>query len=177
MAKAFTLISTVTIGSGGSSSIDFTSIPSTYTDLVLEYSLRTTLTGGPFHFDDCAIRLNGDTGANYNSFFSRVRENALATYGSTSSTLLPLYEASAADASSNTFGNGQAYIPNYTSSKYKSVGIEGGSESNTSTQVQIGFISGLWKNTSAVSSIKLYSQNGTNFVQYSSASLYGIKNS
>jgi hypothetical protein len=174
MAKAFELITTVTVGSGGSSSIDFTSIPGTYTDLLVAYSLRCTLSGGPYYFGDGAARINNDSGANYNRFVSRAREGSSATFGSTG-TFLPLYETTAADASANTFGIGQLYIANYTSSKYKSVGIEGGSETQNNTQVQMGFGAGLWKSASAVTSIKLYEQNGTNFVQNSSASLYGIK--
>jgi hypothetical protein len=117
MAKAFELVQTVTVGSGGSSSIDFKSIPGTYTDLLVAYSLRCTLTGGPFYFGDCAVRLNDDTGSNYNRFVSRAREGSSATFGSTG-TFIALYEATAADASANTFGIGQLYIANYTSSKY-----------------------------------------------------------
>jgi hypothetical protein len=177
MAKAFELITTVTVGAGGQSSIDFTSISNGYTDLFVVFSLRTTLTGGPYHFDDCAIRFNGDTGNNYNRVVNRAREGGVASGSTISGNLIALYEASAADATANTFGSGQAYIADYASTAYKSVSIMGASESNNQTQVQFGFISGLWKSTSAITSIKLYSQNGTNFVQHSSASLYGIKKS
>lgn len=177
MAKAFELITTVTVGSGGASSIDFTSIPSTYTDLYVEYSLRVTLSGGPYYFSDCGLRFNGDTGANYNNLNLRAREGSVGSGGSTTSTLISLYEASAGNATANSFGNGSFYITGYSSSNYKPVSLDGGSETNNATQVQLGFVSGLWKSTSAITSIKLYDQNATNFVQYSSASLYGIKNS
>ena len=40
MATTYTLISSVTVGSGGAANIEFTSIPSTYTDLLLKYYLR-----------------------------------------------------------------------------------------------------------------------------------------
>ena len=46
MANTFQLISSTTVGAGGASSIDFTSIPSTYTDLVIKWSGRLTSTGG-----------------------------------------------------------------------------------------------------------------------------------
>jgi hypothetical protein len=175
MAKAFELINTINVGAGGSASIDFTSIPSTYTDLFVEFSLRTTLSGGPFHFDDCGLRLNNDTGSNYSATLLRSREGSLVVGAGYSNTMIPLYEASAGDATANVFGNGHVYIANYTSSRYKTLSIDGGSESNNATQVQQGFVAGLWRSSSAVTSIKLYSQNGQNFVQYSSASLYGIK--
>ena len=45
MADTYTLISSVTVGAGGASSIDFTSIPATYTDLLVKFSLRTDFNG------------------------------------------------------------------------------------------------------------------------------------
>lgn len=175
MAKSFELISTVTVGAGGASSIDFTSIPGTYTDLFVNFSLRTTLSGGPYHFDDCAVRFNGDTGSNYNRLVLRAREGSVGSGATLSGTFVALYEASANDATSNSFGNGRMYINNYTGSNHKAVNIDGGSETNNTTLVQVGYVAGTWKSASAITSIKLYSQNAANFVQYSSASLYGIK--
>lgn len=177
MPSTYSLIASSTVGSGGASSIDFTNIPSGYVDLVVKYSLRCTLSGGPFYFGDCAVRFNTDTSSNYNNLVMRARENAVESLGSSSSTFIALYEASAGNATANAFGSGQLYISKYTSSDNKSVSIDGASESNGSTQVQFGTISGLWRNSSAVTSIKLYEQNGTNFVQHSSAYLYGINNS
>jgi len=175
MPIPYELISTSTVGATAVSSIDFTSISSTYTDLLVVHSLRTTLTGGPYHFDDCALRFNGDTGNNYNRLVLRTREGSTGSGQNISSSFIVLYESDAADATANSFGSGQVYITNYASAEHKSVDVMGGSESNNATQVQYGFASGLWKSTSAITSIKLYSQNGANFVQYSSASLYGIK--
>ena len=45
MAKVFKALSTVTVGAGGAASIDFTSIPSTYTDLQILCSLKTSYSG------------------------------------------------------------------------------------------------------------------------------------
>ena len=41
MPVTYQKIASVTVGSGGAASIDFTSIPSTYTDLALYHSLRS----------------------------------------------------------------------------------------------------------------------------------------
>jgi hypothetical protein len=174
MPNTLTLISSSTVGAGGASNIEFTSIPATYTDLLVLYSLRTTLAGGPFYFDDCAIRVNGDTGANYSIVNARGRQNATASFSSSTATLIPIYEASGGDATTNAFGIGKIYIHNYAGSTKKAMGIDGASETNNATEVQLGIISGVWNNTSAITSIRLYSQNGTNFVQHSSAYLYGI---
>jgi len=42
MAVTHKLIQTITVGSGGAASIDFTSIPATYTDLIFYFSTRST---------------------------------------------------------------------------------------------------------------------------------------
>jgi hypothetical protein len=174
MPNTLTLISSSTVGAGGASNIEFTSIPATYTDLLVLYSLRTTLAGGPFYFDDCAMRLNGDTGSNYSVALARGRQGATASFATSTNTLIPVYEASAGDATTNAFGIGKIYIHDYAGSTKKSMSVDGASETNSATEVQLGIIAGMWNNTSAVTTIRLYSQNGTNFVQHSSAYLYGI---
>lgn len=176
MANTYTLISSVTVSSNVAS-IDFASIPATFTDLKVVYSLRSNLSGGPFYFDDLAVRLNADTGSNYSRLTFRAREGSMASNKTTPTTFMDLYSLNAANATSNTFSNGEFYISNYASSNYKSLSSDGVSEHNTANDVQLGFAAGLWSSASAVTSIKLYSQNASNFVQYSTAYLYGIKNS
>ena len=62
MPSTYELIASYTVGAGGAASIDFTSIPATYTDLVLKLSSRTA-TGGA---NDVYIQFNTDsTSANY----------------------------------------------------------------------------------------------------------------
>ena len=51
MANTFEQITTVTVGSGGASSIDFTSIPQTYTDLVIKTSARNTSTSTTMYLE------------------------------------------------------------------------------------------------------------------------------
>ena len=62
MPDTFIKIASVTVGSGGASSIDFTSIPSTYTDLVVVHSLRGT---NAAVYQQARIQFNGDTASNY----------------------------------------------------------------------------------------------------------------
>jgi hypothetical protein len=177
MAKSYELISSYTVGATSVSSIDLTSIPDTFTDLKVVYSLRSNLSGGPYYFDDLAVRLNGDTGSNYSRLTFRTRENGIASNKTSPTTFMDLYSLNAANATSNTYSSGEFYIPNYASSNYKSLTCDGVSETNSANDVQAGFTAGVWNSTSAVTSIKLYSQNATNFVQYSSAYLYGINKS
>ena len=172
----FVKIASVSLSSAASS-IDFTSIPATYTDLQVMYSLRTSLTGGPYQYDDLGVRLNTDTGSNYSRLTLVSRQGTIGSNKTSPTSFMDAYATDATDATANIFGNGYFYIPNYAGSSYKTLSSDGVTENNSASDVITGFSAGLWSSTSAVTSIKIYSQNGTNFVQYSTATLYGISNS
>jgi hypothetical protein len=84
-----------------------------------------------------------------------------------------------ATTSGNTsiWGVGTFYIPNYAGSNNKSVSADNAREANQATDTYLVMDAGLWSNTSAITSIKIAPRVGPNFVQYSTAYLYGIKNS
>jgi hypothetical protein len=175
MANTFVKIATVTVGAGGASSVDFTSIPATYTDLCLKLSLRTNRAS--LGVDTIYLEFNGSAGTAYSVRFLSGNGTSPSS-GSTSAAANIAYAALAdgAGATANTFGNCDIYIPNYAGSSFKSVSSDSVNEDNTSL-AYAWFNAGLWANTSAITSIKFVSQNSANFVQYSSAILYGIKNS
>lgn len=178
MPATFTQIGVAqVVTSSSQASIDFVSIPNTFTDLVVRYSLRTTLAGGPFYFDDMAMRFNNDSGSNYSRSLIRARQGAVGVFSSTNSTFFPFFEANAGNATASTFGNGEMWISNYATSDFKGLRIDGGSETQNSTEVVTGIISGCYKSTSPITSIKIYSQNGMNIVQNSTAYLYGVSKS
>ena len=164
MANTYKLISSVTVGSGGAADIEFTSIPATYTDLLLKISLRgsfatlgdnITLT-----INNSAIGTPKTVGGNGASAFSN--SDAFVYTGST--------------ATASTFGNGEFYIPNYTSSNNKSISADAVSENNATTAYAF-LTAALWSNSSAITSIKLVPQGSAGtWVQYSTAYLYGISN-
>ncbi len=81
--------------------------------------------------------------------------------------------ANGANATSNTFANAELYIPNYTSSNYKSASTDSVTENNATSALAI-MTAGLWSNTAAITSITLTPDSATNFVQYSTFSLYGL---
>ena len=176
MADTCTLISTVSVGVGGAASIDFTSIPQTYTDLLLVFSLRGDANGAG------GIRATNEW--KFNSSSSGYTSRWL--YGipgivSSSATSTETYAYggyfNSSSATANAFGSGQMYIPNYTGSQYKTWSIDGVSESHdTSTGLSLG--TGVWSNSSAITSITLLGDYASgNMAQYSTASLYGIKKS
>lgn len=171
MATTFELISSVTVGSGGAASIDFTSIPATFTDLCLKASVRSTLTG---NIGNLIITVNGGTTSG--SKRSLIGDGSSASSNSDT----PIYAEvlTQAGATSNTFSNVEIYVPNYANaSAYKSLSIDGVSENNA-TQSYASFTAGLYSANTAITSLGI-KPNGSPtylFVQYSTAYLYGVKN-
>jgi hypothetical protein len=164
-------ISTVTVGSGGAASIDFTGIPQTYTDLILKISARSTSSSG-----DCRIELNGSGGTAYSGRVLYGDGSAAASASNTGAALMS-WGAGAINRStttSSTFANTDVYIPNYTSSNNKSVSTDS-VEENNATQAYSQLAASLWANSAPITSIKLTPSGSGNFVQYSSATLYGIR--
>jgi len=174
MATTYTLISSVTVGSGGAATIEFTSIPATYTDLAIKMSGRgTTNVGGTDHWRDISIGFNG-AGSNV-SITNRQLYGLGNSAGSTTSTTPSAGAITGNDATVSTFSNSDIYIPNYTSSNNKSYSIDIVTEDNQ-TRSLVVLIAGLWSNTAAITSVTFYPASG-NFAQYSTAYLYGISSS
>jgi hypothetical protein len=173
MPTTFTKIASVTVGSGGASSIDFTSIPSTYTDLVVKLSARRSQA-----YADTYLRFNNDSGANYS--WRQVRGDGSSTSSASGSAQTYALSGNGADRSTytaNTFGSIEIYVPNYAGSNAKSFSVDSVNENNA-TQADAMLLAGLWSGTSAINRVTLYPDIGYgDFVQYSTATLYGIKNS
>ena len=169
MANTFVKIASVNVGAGGSANIEFTSIPSTYTDLTIMLSGRTSFTGTIFRFG--TIQFNNLT---TNLSTRNIYTTTANQIASDTATEIYFWNNSASSIAS-TFNNTQFYISNYADSINKLVSIDDVVEENGTTWLN-GLVSGLWSNTSAITSIQLVS-NGGNFVQHSTATLYGIKNS
>ena len=172
MATANTFVqigSTVTV-STAVATISFTSIPATYTDLVLKVSLRTDRSNTN---DSCSIYFNSDTTAANYSFKTLYGDGTSAASNSGSTYIGALAYISAASATANTFGNTEFYIPNYAGSTQKSVSVDSVGENNaTANLYNLGGYA--WTGTAAITGITIVTANGPNFVQYSTASLYGI---
>ncbi len=167
MPNTFELIASSTVGSGGAANIDFTSIPSTYTDLVVLVSARSVRAQTQ---DGMNIKFNSST----TSFTGRY----LATIGTTPQSGTFTNGAGsipAANATASTFSSHFIYIPNYAGSSNKSYSIDSVRENNSTTVFELDLIAGLWSNSSAITSIGFYNDNA-NFAQHSTAYLYGVKN-
>lgn len=167
MVTTYTLIDKTTLGSS-QSSITFSSIPNTWTDLLVLCSIRGSVDG-----DGIYIRFNGSS--------SGYASKMLTGSGSSVSSQTPGQTDKGAvgyttTVTSNTFGNLSIYVPNYLSSNYKSYSFDGIQEANQSSPVygQIGC--SLWSNTAEITSLTVLTDVGT-LQANSSFYLYGIKNS
>jgi hypothetical protein len=169
MATTYTLIASSTVGSGGAANIEFTSIPNTYTDLLVKLSLRTVGTGSPYLY------------CRFNASSTGYSNRRLIGDGSAVSSSTPADAyiiggiCNSSDQTSNTFSSHDIYIPNYASNNYKSVSVDAVTENNA-TAARAILLASLWSNTSTITSMKFTEEAAGNFAQYSTAYLYGISN-
>lgn len=162
-----TLISTATVGVGGAATIDFTSIPQTYTDLQLVWSTRDTRAAWD---SNGYITFNGSSSgyASKNLDGTGSTAESLSNIGGTTY----LWFFNNGTLTTNTFGNSSMYIPNYTSSSSKFASSDQITE-NTAINAYQSIFSYSWSGTSAITSITITAGNNP-FIQNSTASLYGI---
>ena len=172
MANTYVAISTVTVGSGGAANISFTSITSDYTDLLIKTSFRST---------DTSFAEGRYANISFNSSTSNFTVRILEAYngnnvisGTTPARTIATFGGSSGTVS--TFSNGEIYIPNYKTSNYKSYSVDTASEQNSTTHNDLQLIGGLWSDTAAITSITM-TPDSSNFAQYTTATLYGIKSS
>lgn len=168
---SMSLIATTTIGSN-TAAVTLSSIPATYTDLMVRIYAKNDGTGqGNYN-----ITLNGVTATDYS--FSYMR--AYTTGGpdgniqTNQSSFLGGWFSGSTNA--NLYSNTEVYIPAYTSSMYKVIYVSNTSEANSSGTGDwyMGTVAASFRNTSAVSSITF---SFTNTAPGSVFYLYGIKNS
>jgi hypothetical protein len=174
MPNNFVLLERIELNASAAS-VTFANIPQTgYTDLVLKVSGRDDRSSQPN--GDFAIQVGYNGTINTGSIYSQRRiygTGAAAGSDSTSSTSLPLGMLNSSTSTASTFGNNEVYIPNYTSSNFKSVSCDGVSENNATTAFAI-MNAGLISTTNPITDIKIVSYLGTNLLQYSTFSLYGL---
>lgn len=162
----FESIATVDVGSGGSSTITFSSIPSTFKHLQVRYITRDS------NGQHLSFKANNDSGSNYG--FHRVSGNgssasALASTGRTDMVI----NQSGTSTTASIFNAGVIDILDYANtSKYKTIRTLNGVDYNGSGYVEL--ISNLWSSTSAISTLTFSPFVGT-FSQYTQLALYGIK--
>lgn len=172
--SGYDALATVTVPSGGLASVTFAGIPTGYKHLQIRILGRTTATGNRTH---TFLQFNGDTTSNYRwhglaaspTGVSGEEAGSLVSAIRLGSSNLPM-----GDASSNVFGVSIADILDYNNANKNKVTRAIAGQDQNSSNSRISFVSGLWLNTSAVTSIKVY-PDGANWAEYSSIALYGVK--
>lgn len=166
MAENYILLETIAL-TQNAASVTFDNIPQTgYTDLKIVFSARVNTTNDLF-----ILGFNGSTTGYSNRWIYGNGSSASSGNNGSYTQLISWVDTS--DNTASTFGNAEVYIPNYTSSNYKSYSADFVTENNA-TGAEAGFMASLWSNTAAITSIKLESIIGSNLFAGSTFSLYGI---
>lgn len=156
--------------------VSFTSIPNTYTDLVLRMNARTDLGSNN---SDITIRYNSNSATDYSGTW--IYANTSSTgFRTTNSTVYRCYIMGSGDSdTASVFALSEIYISQYTSTANKATWAFGNPENMSGANWAVSSNAGLYRQASAISSITIYpvSLSGSNFVTNSTFYLYGIKNS
>ena len=173
LGGSYDAIGTAVVGSGGQSSVTFSSIPSTYKHLQIRGFSKSNRA---VYVEDLAVRFNSDTATNYSSH-RLYGDGASATADAESTrNRMNIGQISGGSATySSGFGGLVMDVLDYTSvNKAKTIRCLSGYDDNGRGFIQ--FASGAWYNSStAVSSITLLPLFGTTISEYSQFDLYGIK--
>jgi len=172
MASTYEKIATTTLGSA-TATITFSSISGSYTDLILVSFVRDTRTET---YAYPALRFNSDTGSNYSRTALYGDGSSAASNRASNQTSLIYCEAAGASQASGNYAPIITHIQNYSNTTtYKTMlsrmnNVPGTGGFNT------GAIVGLWRSTSAITSITILGDVGasTNLASGSTFTLYGI---
>lgn len=160
MARTYEPIASQTLGSD-SSSVTFSDIPGTYTDLVLVCSIKRTSAN-----QNVRLRYNSDSASNYSTTFLEGTGSAAASGRQTSATHMPIDYSTSTSA----FAVSVTQIMSYANTNVNKTFVNRAGESGTSVVVHCG----LWRSTAAITSVNLSTGTGS-MATGSTFSLYGIK--
>jgi len=162
-ASNYESITTVTVGSGGSSSITFSSIPSTYKHLQIRGISRSTASSG-----DVGMQVNGSTNITRRHLLYGTGSSSV----STSDTFNSFYiQPVSSDTASVFAGFVTDILDANSTTKFKTIRTFNGYDTNGGGLILL--ISTLLQTTSAISSITI-TPASANLAEYSSFALYGI---
>ena len=168
--STYTPIATVT-STGSTATVSFTSISSTYTDLFIAISARSSQA---INTSNMYVQFNSDTGANYSS--TRITGDGSTTISQrdANTDYPPIGNIPGNNTAASTFGDVYININNYANAnKRKAYLCRSGAATSTSGKVWIS--AGLWRNTAAITSVQIVCDGISNFSSGSTFTLYGIK--
>jgi hypothetical protein len=171
MPTTYTLISS-TVVTGSTYSITFSSIPQTYTDLVIKTSVRF-----PVNASSMELYFNSDQTSFYSTTAARGAAAAASSFRNSDSVNLTGYTYAGMVPSTytaDTFSSGEWYIPSYTGALSRQSYMMTCTENN-STVTNLVSSANLWRKSDAITSINIVQNFGYFLVSGSSFYLYGIK--
>lgn len=171
MPSSRILIASNTLTSSAAS-VTFSSIPSTYTDLVVRYSAR-----GATNIDTVTMRINADSSVlySYRSLQGNGGSASSTNDGGGDTQISIPYGVVGSTLTASTFSSGEIYVPNYTVAQNRQISTHQTQENNAASS-GMAVTAGLYRSTTAISTIALFGSAG-NFASGSSFFLYGLKNS
>jgi hypothetical protein len=170
MPSTYTPIAT-TNGTGSASSITFSSIPATYTDLRLVVSNAALVSGSDTNL---IFRINTDTGSNYSMTNLGARALSSTPFSARQSTTYG--ELNWYTAIGTQRGMSLMDFMNYSNTTtYKTVLCNSRVDEGNATYSGVEVLVNLWRNTAAINSIKIETFSGSNLTSGSTFSLYGVK--
>ena len=167
MPSTYTPIATAT-SSGSTSTFSFTSISSTYTDLILVCSLRSSFA---LTDHDTLIRVNGSTSTIYSRTKLEGDGSSASSSRNTSQTGFYSGQVQGASSTSGVFSTQIVQLMNYSNATTYKTFL---SRNNTPTNY-VSAVVGLWRNTAAINQVDILNADGSNWVSGSTATLYGVK--
>jgi hypothetical protein len=170
MATTMKLIAKHVLGSSAAT-LDLDNIPATYTDLLVLVSGRCDDSTASFGVENVLIKFNNST----SDFSVRILRNLDGSVSSLAGSGGYIGDAPNANATANTFGSIEVYIPNYAGATNKSFSVTAMTESNGSVGFDMShaITAGLWSNTAAITRVG-FTVGSDNWVSFSSFYLYGI---
>lgn len=162
MPKTYEPIQTTTLTSA-QATVTFSSIPSTFTDLVLITNTASQLASGSEHI---LCYFNSDTGTNYSSTYLYGTGSAAISGRDTNKTGVFIGRHEQTE-----LGTGITHIMNYANTTTNKTVISRG---GLAGGITIAYVS-LWRSTSAITSLSMTPYLGTTFDSGSSFTLYGIR--
>jgi hypothetical protein len=167
MAATYEPIATLS-SSGSTSTFSFTSVPSTYTDIIIVSFLRSSYS---ISSHDTLIRVNNDASSIYSRTY--ITGNGSSASSARSSNLTGFYagQVQGATSTAGAFSTQIVHLMNYSNTSTNKTFI---SRNNTPTANTTATV-GLWRSNSAINQIDILNADGSNWVSGSTSTIYGVK--
>ena len=173
MANTYVALAKATLTSDAAS-IELTAISGTYTDLLLVGNGRADYAASTAR--QIRLVINSDTGTNYSKIQVYGNGATVSNEIASATANMNFFSVAADSTTASTFGSFEFYIAGYSTANNKPISTSIANENNSTTGYnQMG--AGLYRSSSAITSLKLDFQAGNNFKSGTTIWLYGIKNS